>query len=42
MARARAVATDLRAAGRIVGDFDLVPDGDGVLAFDVVLPEPTG
>jgi valyl-tRNA synthetase len=42
VARARAVAPDLRAAGRIAGEFDFVPDGDGVLVVDVVVAEPTG
>ncbi len=40
VARARAVAGDLRAAGRIVGDFDFVPDGDGVLVVEVAVPDP--
>jgi len=42
VSRARAAAADLRAAGRVVGDFDFVANGDGVLAVDVVVPEPTG
>ena len=42
VARARSVAADLRAAGRVVGDFDFVADGEGVLAVDVVVPEPSG
>jgi valyl-tRNA synthetase len=40
--RARSVVADLRAAGRVVGDFEFVPDGDGVLVVDVVVPEPAG
>jgi valyl-tRNA synthetase len=39
VSRARAVAADLRAAGRIVGDFDFVADGDGVLVVDVAVPD---
>ncbi len=42
VSRARAAASDLRAAGRVVGDFDFVADGDGTLTVDVVVPEPTG
>jgi len=37
--RARAVASDLRAAGRVVGDFDFVPDGNGVISVDVVVAQ---
>jgi valyl-tRNA synthetase len=40
--RAQAAAPDLRAAGRVVGDFSFEANGDGVLTVDVVVPEPSG
>ena len=35
--RAGAVASDLRAAGRVAGDFTFEPNGDGVISVDVVV-----
>ena len=39
--RAQAAAPDLRAAGRVVGDFTFEPDGGGVLEVEVDVAEPS-
>jgi valyl-tRNA synthetase len=40
--RAQAAASDLRAAGRVVGDFSFDPTDEGVLAVEVEVAEPAG